>query len=68
MPSPASLSTSYAAMTYPRLFAALALLVAVLGTGACQTLPRDSFTAEHLAQASPPYRYDFNDRASLARF
>ena len=55
-------------MTYPRLFAALALLVAVLGTGACQTLPRDSFTAEHLAQASPPYRYDFNDRASLARF
>lgn len=68
MPSPASLSTSYASMTYPRLFAALALLVAVLGTGACQTLPRDSFTAEHLAQASPPYRYDFNDRASLARF
>ena len=49
-------------------FAKLALAALLLATTACQTFPREPFTARQLAQASPAYRYDFSGQEARDRF
>ncbi len=48
--------------------ALLGLALLLLATAACQTIPRDDFTARQLAQASPPWRYDFAVPEARERF